>query len=153
MRDLIQQDRNSKAFSFEDYFLTRDGVLDTDYYWDNYTDLQTAFNKDDETGLRNHWLTAGIQEGRRPSVVFDPAYYRSSYPDLATAGITTAQALLQHFLDFGFQEGRKGSAEFHAPSYLNRYSDIAALYGRNGHYKSFKHYVRFGQSLDHNAKP
>jgi hypothetical protein len=153
MRDLIQQYRNDQPFSFDDYFLTREAILDTDYYWDTYADLQTAFNRDDKAGLRNHWLTAGVQEGRRPSVVFDAGYYRNSYPDLASAGITTAEALLQHFLDFGFQEGRQGSDDFHAPSYLNRHSDVAALYGKNGYYKSFKHYVKFGQSLNHNAKP
>lgn len=153
MRDLIQQYRNDKPFSFEDYFLTKESILDTEYYWDTYTDLQFTFDKDDESGLRNHWLTAGIHEGRRPSVAFEANYYRSSYSDLLNAGITTAEALLSHFIDFGFQEGRQGSPDFHAPSYLNRYPDVAGIYGKNGYYKSFRHYVKFGQSLGQNAKP
>jgi hypothetical protein len=151
MRDLIQQYRNAKPFSFEDYFLTKESILDTTFYRDSYADLQATFASDDESGLLNHWLTVGMYEGRRPSVAYDPAYYRNSYSDLAGAGIVSHEALLNHFLDFGFQEGRQGSADFHAPSYLERYAAVADVYGDNGYYKSFKHFVKFGQGQ--NAKP
>ena len=153
MRDLIQQYRKFEHFSFADYFLTKETILDTDFYWENHTDLQSAFAKDDTSGLLNHWLTIGIHEGRQPSVAFELNYYRDSYSDLANAGIVTPAALLNHFIDFGFQEGRQGSADFHAPSYLGRYSDIAGIYGNNGYYKSFRHYLNFGQALAQNARP
>lgn len=153
MRDLITGYRNHKPFSFEDYFLTKSSILDTDYYWDAHTDLQSVFNKEDEIGLTNHWLTTGLQEGRRPSIAFNANYYRNNYPDLVNAGITTAEALLNHFLNAGFQEGRRGSADFNAPSYLSRYPEIVNAYGNNGYYKSYKHYVAVGQFVNHNARP
>lgn len=153
MRDLIAGYRNHKPFSFEDYFLTPTSILDTDYYWNTHADLQAVFNQDDKTGLTNHWLTAGMQEGRRPSAAFNADTYRNNYPDLSNAGITTAEALLNHFINSGFQEGRRGSEDFHASSYLGRYPEIASMYGKNGYYRSFKHYVAVGQLLNHNARP
>ena len=153
MRDLIQQYRKYEHFSFADYFLTKESILDTEFYWENHADLQSAFAKDDTSGLLNHWLTIGMQEGRQPSVAFELNYYRDSYADLANAGIATPAALLNHFIDFGFQEGRQGSADFHAPSYLGRYSEVAEIYGNDGYYKSFRHYLNFGQALTQNARP
>ena len=153
MRDLIQQYRKYEHFSFADYFLTKESILDTEFYWENHADLQSAFAKDDTSGLLNHWLTIGMQEGRQPSVAFELNYYRDSYADLANAGIATPAALLNHFIDFGFQEGRQGSADFLAPSYLGRYSEVAEIYGNDGYYKSFRHYLNFGQALTQNARP
>lgn len=151
MRDLITEYRNNKPFAFEDYFLTKNSILDTNYYWNAYGDLQAAFDKNDNLGIRNHWLTIGMKEGRRPSVAFDANHYRNSYGDLA--GLATPQALLNHFIDSGFQEGRTGSADFHAATYLKRYPQLKAAYGNNGYYKSFKHFVSLGQSANHNPKP
>ena len=142
MRDLITQYRGNQPFSFEDYFLTENSVLDANFYWHSYEDLQVAFEQDDLIGLTNHWLTIGLKEGRKPSVLFDYAYYGSRNPDLVDAGVTTPEMLLRHFLDFGFQEGRQGSSEFHAPTYVNQHPEVAALFGNNGYYKAFKHFVR-----------
>ncbi len=141
MRDLINQYRNNKPFAFEDYFLTSKSILDTNFYWNNNADLQSVYSKDDVQGIQNHWLTTGIAEGRRPSAVFDVNHYRNSHPHLANAGLLDNEQLLKHFLDAGFQEGLRGSADFHAKNYLSERRDIAALYGDNGYYKAFKHYV------------
>ncbi len=141
MRDLITEYRNNKPFAFEDYFLTKNSILDTDYYWNKHTDLQAAYAKEDKIGLRNHWLSVGIQEGRSPSVAFNATHYLNNNADLFNAGISSAEALLNHFINAGFQEGRRGSAEFHAKTYIAGNRQVAALYGNNGYYKSFKHFI------------
>ena len=41
---------------------------------------------------------------------FDPTYYATTYPDVAAACGTDAQALLNHYLTYGQKEGRKPSA-------------------------------------------
>ncbi len=155
MRDLIAQYRNNKPFAFEDYFLTKNSIFDANFYWQTHSDLQSTFQADDLDGLRNHWLTSGLQEGRRPSVLFDARYYSDRFPALANAGITTPQGLLQHFIDSGFQEGRQGSQEYHSPSYVNRYPELARLFGNNGYYKAFKFYQNVGRltPANHNPKP
>jgi len=153
MRDLITQYRNNKPFVFEDYFLTETSIFDANFYWQTYTDLQSTFQAGDVEGLRNHWLTSGLQEGRRPSILFDANYYRDRYPALANQGITTTQALLQHFIDSGFQEGRQGSREYHSPVYVNRYPEVAELFGDNGYYKAFKYYQNIGQLAPKNHNP
>ena len=145
MRDLIAQYRNNQAFAFEDYFLTENSVFDADFYWNAYADVQNSFAADDYIGLRNHWLTSGMQEGRQPSVLFNADYYGSRYPTLVNSGLTTPEALLRHYIDFGFQEGRQGSSEFHAPVYINQNPVVARLFGNNGYYKAYKYYLEIGQ--------
>jgi len=144
MRDLITQYRNNKPFAFEDYFLTPKSIFDSQFYWETYTDLQEAFAAHDTAGLLNHWLTNGIQEGRRPSVLFDADYYLNRYPRLANEGLTTPEALLRHFIDSGFQDGQQASAEFHAPTYIQRNPLMAELFGDNGYYKAYKYYLDTG---------
>jgi hypothetical protein len=98
-----------------------------------------------------HWLTSGISEGRRPSLVFDASFYAQKYGDLASAGIGSFEQLLQHFLNVGFIEGRQGSAEFSAPAYIARYNKLKALFGQNGYYQAYRYYLDLGQhSADEN---
>lgn len=155
MKDLISQYKNNEPFVFEDYFLTKNSIFDADFYWRNHADLQQAFDSGDHLGLRNHWLTIGIYEGRQPSVLFNADYYRNRYPGLATAGLTTPEGLLRHFIDSGFVEGRQGSEEFHAPTYVKRYPTIAGSFGQNGYYKASMYYLDAGQHapLLHSARP
>ena len=65
------------------------------------------FAADDYIGLRNHWLTSGMQEGRDPAYCLMPTYYGSRYPTLVNSGLATPEALFRHFIDFGFQEGAR----------------------------------------------
>ncbi len=155
MRSLIAKYRSGEPFDLNDYFLTEETILDTDYYWSSYQDLQGAFQQTDAAGLRTHWLSIGMQEGRRPSVAFDAQFYSGKYPDLASGGVTTAAGLLRHFLDSGFAEGRQGSSEFLASAYLNRYVKIRTLFGSNGYFQAFRYFVTEGQFApdNHNPRP
>lgn len=151
LRRLVAHYRAGDQFTFEDYFLTRESILDTDYYWESYQDLQNTFQQSDSAGLMRHWLTSGISEGRRPSLVFDASFYAQKYGDLASAGIGSFEQLLQHFLNVGFIEGRQGSAEFSAPAYIARYNKLKALFGQNGYYQAYRYYLDLGQhSADEN---
>lgn len=155
MRSLIAKYRSGDLFDFNDYFLTADNILDTDYYWSAYQDLQNSYQRSDATGLRTHWLETGKSEGRNPSVVFNSEFYSAKYPDLANIGVTSSSALLQHFLDSGFQEGRQGSAEFLASAYLDNHVKLRTLFGSNGYFQAFRYFITEGQfALDnHNLHP
>lgn len=67
-----------------------------------------------------HFLTRGYKEGRRPSPLFDAAYYLSTNPDVAAAGVEP----WQHFLLHGRQEGRSPSAAFNVTWYRQRFPDL-----------------------------
>jgi len=153
LRSLIAHYRAGDAFRFEDYFLTRKSILDTDYYWNTYQDLQGSFAQSDTSGLTNHWLTSGIAEGRRPSLLFDAAFYSQNNSDLGSSGITNAEELLQHFLNAGFLEGRPGSADFLASAYIGRYDKIRTLFGQHGYYQAFRYYLHTGQFAPENHNP
>ncbi|WP_025860530.1 hypothetical protein [Acetobacter papayae] len=49
-----------------------------------------------------HYLQVGEAQGIAPSRLFNPQYYASRYPDVATSSI----GLLQHFALYGHAEGR-----------------------------------------------
>ncbi len=155
LRSLIAKYRAGDPFDFDDYFLTTESVLDPQYYWNSYQDLQSRYALSDVAGLREHWLSSGRFEGRKPSVVFDPEFYAARYPDLADAGVTSSMDMLQHFMDSGFQEGRQGSAEFLSSAYVNRYLKVRTLFGVNGNYQAFRYYITEGQFApdNHNPRP
>ena len=50
-----------------------------------------------------HFLELGAMQGRRPSPLFDPAWYLQQYPDAAESGINP----LEHFLEVGAKKGYK----------------------------------------------
>ena len=97
-------------------------VFDPVYYADSYADLKMLYGYDGGA-LWKHYSTCGRAEGRRcsdgtPAVghvsvmadgtLFDASYYLSTYPDLATAIGTDANALWVHYSHFGRAEGRTG---------------------------------------------
>lgn len=69
---------------------------------------------------------------------FDPAYYRTAYPDLAHV---PAHSLFEHFRDVGWREGRNPSALFSIKFYLETNTDIAA-----GGENPFTHFLRHGHA-------
>jgi glycosyltransferase involved in cell wall biosynthesis len=56
----------------------------------------------DRLALIDHYLMKGEAENKRPSLLFDPSFYRLSNPDVERAGIQ----LLTHYLQYGSAEGR-----------------------------------------------
>jgi hypothetical protein len=56
------------------------------------------------------------------SELFDPAYYLTTYPDVAKAGVNPAV----HYFESGALEGRDPSPDFDTSFYLATYPDVAA---------------------------
>ena len=50
-----------------------------------------------------HFLESGAMHGRRPSPLFDTAWYLQQYPDAAESGMNP----LEHFLEVGAAKGYK----------------------------------------------
>ena len=63
-----------------------------------------------------HYLEAR-KKGVSPIPQFDAAYYLSSYPDVAAAGVDP----FEHFMTQGFSEGRNPSPDFDANFYVRRH--------------------------------
>ena len=119
-----------------------DLLFDADLYFSLYPDLQEAFGND-YNKLKNHWLTFGINEGRRGSYVFDVHYYFLAYEDLRKNIGANCMELYNHFKAFGIKEGRKGSNEFEVGAYANFNEDLKKLYGAD-YEKYIEHFINFG---------
>jgi hypothetical protein len=73
----------------------------------------------------------------KQSGLFDPQWYLSHYPDVASAGVDP----VEHYLRFGAAEGRNPSPRFDTRYYLHSNPDVAAA-GVN----PLLHYIQFGVS-------
>lgn len=85
--------------------------------------------------------TARKRESKRrqellKSGLFDDAWYRSRYPDVAQSG----QDPLAHFLEHGSYEGRSPGPGFDAMGYLARYPDVV-----DEGIEPWLHFVRHGR--------
>jgi hypothetical protein len=81
--------------------------FDATKYANYYADLKNAFGYD-QTKLKSHWLTYGLNEGRTPcgadmpSCKFNSATYLSYNPDVVKAGMDAKV----HYTTYGVNEGR-----------------------------------------------
>ncbi len=83
-------------------------IYDYNYY-NQYTDLRNAFGGDD-MAMMTHFLSCGMNEGRRGNVGFDVYSYRNQYSDLRQAfGWNNLNAYYSHYLNSGRREGRAGT--------------------------------------------
>ena len=82
-------------------------VFDPNYYTTRYSDLKAAFGNN-TTNLFNHFIQAGMPEGRQASASFDPIAYRNRYKDLQDAFGYNMPMYYQHFITAGKAEGRIG---------------------------------------------
>lgn len=83
-------------------------IFDAHYYSETYADLKAAFG-DDENALLNHFITFGMNEGRRGNNSFDVYSYRGRYSDLQNAYGTNLKNYYMHYLGWGINEGRDGT--------------------------------------------
>jgi hypothetical protein len=81
------------------------------------------------------YLSVGENEGRKPHPLFDPAWYRRQYPDVARSG----EGALYDYLQAGAAEGRFPNPWFDSEWYLRRYADV-----RRSGMNPLVHYARFG---------
>lgn len=118
-------------------------VFDVNFYLATYPDLRAAFGNNYGAAL-NHWVTYGINEGRRGSREFDVGFYLSSYPDLKAAFGTNYGAAINHWLSHGIVEGRRSAREFDVGFYLTNYPDLKAAFGATNYVAAFNHWFNFG---------
>lgn len=67
--------------------------------------------------------------------MFDPAWYRTAYPDVAEAGVDP----VRHYFEDGAREGRDPNPHFSTTAYVGRYEDVAA-----SRMNPFLHYLLYG---------
>jgi glycosyltransferase involved in cell wall biosynthesis len=120
---------------YEDYFVQ--GALDgrnPNFYFE--TAYYLACNPDVATTNINplvHYALFGEREGRRPSVMFDPIWYRSRY------GLTEESNALAHYLKNRRSGQYSPIPEFDVTQYLAKYPDIA-----QADVDPVEHYVEYG---------
>jgi hypothetical protein len=95
----------------------------------------------DETDESLGQSTAGASAALLSSQVFDCAFYRGHYPDLAQR---SCDALQDHWLGHGAAEGRQASPLFHSGEYLQMYPDLQRAFGPAGFQAAVMHYLRHG---------
>lgn len=78
------------------------------------------------------------------SALFDPDFYRRTYPDVAGGGLDP----LEHYLRSGGAEGRRPSPWFDGAWYLARHADVADT-GQN----PLVHYIQFGAAEGRDPNP
>jgi hypothetical protein len=69
------------------------------------------------------------------SLLFDPDWYRTEYPDVAAAGADP----IRHFFDDGAREGRNPNPYFMTSWYVTTYQDVAV-----SAMNPFLHYLLYG---------
>lgn len=93
-------------------------ILNVEAYKQAYPDLAAAFG-DDEQSYVNHYLTAGVYEGRTKGALFDPLTYAEAYGDIRDALGYDVTALVNHYVNYGVAESRTMGTS-------HGYADIAA---------------------------
>lgn len=96
------------------------------------------------TRLLTGTLTDRIYEGVDMSPVFNATYYSGRYPDLAAAGLHSADQLWTHFCTFGMIEARQACVEFSPVEYRNTNPDLNAAFGDDWE-AYYKHYCMCGK--------
>lgn len=80
-------------------------VFDAEYYYNSNPDLQAAYGFDTKQ-LFQHFVRAGIYEGRSGCADFNVMVYRANYPDLREAYGNDLAAYCTHYISSGISEGR-----------------------------------------------
>ena len=81
-------------------------VFDADYYYSEYADLRASIGND-QKALLQHFVSFGMQEGRRGNADFDVAAYMENNPDLVQVfGAEDYASYYLHYISYGKEEGR-----------------------------------------------
>lgn len=80
-------------------------IIDVNAYKAAYADLAKAFGNDTSAYV-NHYLTAGVYEGRTKGVLFDPLIYANAYSDVKESLGYDIAAIVDHYLTHGIAEKR-----------------------------------------------
>ncbi len=97
-----------KAFLADLLEAAMEGVVDTDWYFETYPDVARAVSGGALGSAQEHFLVAGLYEGRLPYLVdIDEAAYLKKHRDVSDSvknGVY--QDAMDHFMKVGFGEGR-----------------------------------------------
>ena len=115
--------------------------FDPEFYLKKYPDL--AANGYSVVNVKDHWLTAGIFEGRQGSPYFDIIFYLQNNPDLQQVYGNDYYAAFTHWVNNGIHEGRQGASSFNVKFYLQQNPDLKQVYGNN-YYAAFTHWLLWG---------
>lgn len=140
---------SENSYNGVDYSL----VYDKNYYYKKYPDLQKALGYNADR-LLEHFIKAGMYEGRQAKATFDVKYYKSKYADLRKAYGNNIRAYYLHYIGAGYKEGRKTwsdtyyngmeySLVYDKDYYLNKYPDLQKNIGNNSQ-ELIKHFVDVG---------
>ena len=77
--------------------------------------------------------------------VFNPDYYLKRYPDLASAGLHSAEQLFQHFCQCGMDEARQASVNFDPVAYRKKNPDLQNAFDDDWE-AYYKHYLICGRA-------
>lgn len=84
-------------------------IFDAAYYAANNADVAAVYGND-AAALYNHFVTAGMLEGRQPSASFNVKIYMSNYADLQSVYGNNIAGYCQHYISSGMAEGRVANA-------------------------------------------
>ena len=81
-------------------------VFDADYYYSTYSDIRAVIGNDSKA-LLDHFVSFGMQEGRRGNAEFDVKAYMENNPDLVQIfGTEDLESYYLHYINCGKKEGR-----------------------------------------------
>ena len=101
--DLSESDACQNIYNGVNY----SAVYNKEFYLDNYGDVRAALGEDDYLVLQ-HFVTAGMSEGRQGSEEFNVYAYRNRYDDLRAAFGESLPDYYVHYITSGKTEGRNG---------------------------------------------
>jgi GT2 family glycosyltransferase len=91
------------------------------------------------------FVTAGLFEDRPTSVIFDPEYYRTLYPEVRTEILKGRYSCsLEHFIAEGADRGLAPSADWDAEYYLKYNTDVAEGIAAGDYASPFNHWLENG---------
>ncbi|MDB9528276.1 cadherin-like domain-containing protein [Oscillatoria sp. CS-180] len=126
--------------------------FDEQFYLTQNPDIGQAVGAGTFSSGFEHFLTAGIAEGRNPSVLYNEDFYLGTNEDIVIAiANNMVQSGLEHFLLTGAFELRSPSSQFTQTEYLDENVDIQNAV-RDGVFNSgFQHYIL--QGANENRSP
>jgi hypothetical protein len=83
---------------------------------------------------------------------FDPAFYASRNPDIATTILKGEQTALEHYWRIGYQDKKRLPVDFNAKFYLNQYPEVAMKIAEGYYLDPLHHYMACGFSKSYLPK-
>lgn len=131
----VQAANNSNVYGGVDY----SAVFDSEYYYNNYPDLQAAFGYNHKALLK-HFVECGMAEGRVAKGTFKIDVYKERYADLVRAFGNDNKQYYLHFMNCGEKEGRIAGIEnyykgvdyslvYDVDYYYENYPDLQKAFG------------------------